>query len=98
MNVYKGEQQCAADAQAVNQEFGGVVKEWMRYSSRIKWEGLYPVLNKKKPWDMIGGLVELDMKPLMDHLQHFNKKNKHRFGNLLLMTNCSKCQLSGLNA
>ena len=47
---------------------------------------------------MIDDLMEVDMKPLMDHLQHINKKNKNCFGNLPLMANCSKYQPGGLNA
>ena len=32
-----------------------------------------PMLKKEKPWDMIEDLIELYMKPLIDHLQHYNK-------------------------
>ena len=54
-----------------------------------------PMLKKEKPWDMIDDLMELDMKPLIDHLQYIKKRNKNYFRNLSLMTNCSKYQLGG---
>jgi hypothetical protein len=47
---------------------------------------------------MVDDLMQLDLKPLMDHLQAVNKNRKNCFGYLPLMASSSKCQLGALNA
>ena len=86
------------DSDAGKLEFAKVIREWMRYSKEIKWTTLYDELPKDKDLDMVDDLMQLDLKPLMDHLQAVNKSRKNCFGYLPLMASSSKCQLGALNA
>ena len=72
-------------------EFAKVIREWMRCSKEIKWTTLCDELPKDKDLGMVDDLMQLDLKPLMDHLQVVNKNRKNCFGCLPLMASSSKC-------
>ena len=77
-------------------EFKDVIREWVKW--KIPWRKLFSDLPKDQNLSVMGDLMKLPMKPVMDVMERTNCERENIFGYLPLMCKNLPVQLGALSA